>query len=281
MLAIQRYSAVGAVDTAFRVYRGHMRPLLLLSAAVNVPNLVLGAGLAWIGHRFETFADTGGGEPDMESLFGLFAVLFGLVAAQIGVQFVTSTLGLTGTAQMASEAATGGQPTLRGALHAIRQVFWRALAARGLTLGMILLGTMACFVPGIYLALRFALLGPVLVLEERSVTDAISRTWALSARREGKIFLTALLTTVVVDLLAMGFQLTVEQILTGALPSAGALGAVVGATLALVISVLGTPLWYLATVLLYYDARVDSEAFDVRYLLQRADSAPAAPATAT
>jgi hypothetical protein len=273
VLALQRYTAVGAVDTAFRLYRARFVPLIVISLVVSVPQS--GSALLsniWA-HRLEKI------EPgaDPEQVLGLLGQFLGITGLTMLIASVVVVFGTAASAHIASEAALGRRATVVDALRVALRCFFPLLGASLLTGLASSIGLLMCCVPGILLWLAFALIGPVFVVERPGVFEGIGRTWRLGKGRWLRIFATLLLTSGVVVVVTGGLQTITEQLFQTLAPTTGMAGTVVGTLLGQVVSVLGSPLSYVALVLLYYDARVEQEAFDVQ-LLTRESMPDAAPA---
>ena len=266
VLAIQRFTAVSAIDGAFRVYRTHFRVLFTISLLINAPVAAANVALTLLQHRLERATSEGGGEL---LVLGLMLVVALLGVVVLGL--VASMFGTAASTEVASRAATARPVELNDALAAALRSFWPLLGASLLTTLAIAFGMLFFLVPGVVLALGFAFVGPVIVLEGAGVGQAIERSWRLSRGRRLKILAVAALLLVV--MLTTTGLLSLVQLLP---ELRGNLALQLGQTLATqAISVLFTPVWYVAMVLLYYDGRVEQEAFDVQVLSRAApDPAP-------
>lgn len=145
----------------------------------------------------------------------------------------------------------------------------------------ILLGFLLFIVPGIILALMYALAVPVAVLEERGVSDSLSRSANLTKGYRSRILLIYILLTVLVAIVNALWQLPAGIVVV--LTSGSTSGAVpVWAQVALQFagfvtrSVLG-PIMTIAIALVYYDVRVRKEAFDLEHMMQQIDRIGLAP----
>lgn len=202
--------------------------------------------------------------PDPEVFLGVF------IAG--GVVFVIGTLlagtVLTGMVTIVLGEAVLGRPISLG--HAWRRVRPRIWALIGLAFlqGIaIMLGFLACFIPGIFLLVMFSLSTPALMLEGLRVTDAMRRSWALVRgswwRVAGILLLAYVITSIVGGILELPFSLVGS---TPWAPSSGELtfaGVLAGALGQLVSGTVTGSVMALITGVLYVDRRMRAEAFDL------------------
>jgi hypothetical protein len=145
-------------------------------------------------------------------------------------------------------------------------------------------GFVALIVPGVLLALMWSLAVPVKVLEDKGVTDAMSRSSDLTKGDRGRIFVIWLLFIV----LSIGVSLLIQwpvELAAGAssraaMARAGAGWRVTSLAAAFISQCLVGPLATIAFSLVYYDERVRKEAFDLQLMMTTIDAAtlPASPA---
>jgi Membrane domain of glycerophosphoryl diester phosphodiesterase len=151
------------------------------------------------------------------------------------------------------------------------------------------LSVFACYIGafalGVYLALRYAVSIPVLMLENLGVLATIRRSVSLTRGRRGHIFLTLLVAVVIAYVGVMIFQMPFSIAMMLALarghwPSwlafASSISGAIGSSLT-------GPVFMIAIVLLYYDTRIRKEGFDLQYMMSALDNPPtpavAAPET--
>ena len=119
-------------------------------------------------------------------------------------------------------------------------------------------------IPGIYVGLALFAVPCVIAIEKVGVSTALSRSWELSKGLKGHICVTVFLAGVIygVGALIVGFVANLV---------AGGLGHVT--VLSETVSALGTsllvPVPPLALTLLYYDARIRKEGFDIELMAQQ------------
>ncbi len=131
----------------------------------------------------------------------------------------------------------------------------------------------------VYLAIRYSVSIPVLMLENRAVLDSIRRSIQLTAGRRWQIFVAFLLAGIIGYVGIIIFQvpflipIMISMMHNNRMPSGlaflyGVSGAVGG-------SITG-PISMIVLVLCYYDARIRKEAFDLQFMMSALDK----PATA-
>src|SRR5436190_1486580 len=115
----------------------------------------------------------------------------------------------------------------------------------------IFLGLFAFFIGALYVMARWFAITPVLVLEQRGLGQAFSRSSALSRGRKRHIINTVGLVAIIYWVLAIGVQL-----------AALALGNVIVQTVATaVFTILVYPVVAITEALLYFDTRIRNEGF--------------------
>jgi len=149
----------------------------------------------------------------------------------------------------------------------------------GIGLGFILL-----LVPGIYLALTWALAVPVTVLEGTGLNGTANRSSLLTKGDKGRIFVVALLISILIwiAMLIVNVPLFILAAMTHAGNPAALAGWVTIFTSAgtFVSTSLVGPLMTIALTLLYFDNRVRKEGFDLQLMMATLQPAQAVPATA-
>jgi hypothetical protein len=224
------------LDDAFALYRRAYPTLLLVALVVIVPLqlLVFGVGLGWLTgpyHATQTRTD----------------LAVSLLQPLLAVPLVTAM-----TVHVVREAAAGRDPSARPALRAAALAARRllpavALALLGEALGFLLI------IPGIVLAVRWALVSQVVVVEGEEGTGALARSARLVAGRGWFTFGVIAVLAILVSLLGQVVLLPLDA----AARSAGhQWPALIGQTVA---QVLAVPLQAVAVTLLYFSLRAEKE----------------------
>lgn len=237
------------LDTSFRVLRNHFALLVGIAASVYVPMSIVGAALA---RGF----DRG---PDDVS----FPTLIGIVLILITLAGLATTLVFAAITHATAELFLDRPVTWRSALAHAQPRLGRIIATTLLSSLVVLLGFIALIVPGVYLALSFVVLWPVMLIEGRWGTEALRRSRTLI--RGHRLRALGLLATVwfLSAVLSTGLALP-----AAALPRVRDVvsGAVVAVT-----TVYGA----VVAVLLYVDVRCRKEALDVEHLARLVAPDPA------
>jgi hypothetical protein len=223
------------------------------------------------------------------------------------VEWIVYTIAQAATTYAVADAYLGRFPTIREAYGKIRGRFWRLMGVMfgvGIRLfGLILLalivaggigGLLAAvmtrgsasanpnpmifiitafvlggFAVAIWLAMRYAVSLPAVLLEDINGWAAIRRSVQLSRGRRGQIFLAILLGVVVLYAMAFLFQgpfyagIAMMGI-KGQLPNWLILGLSISSAIG---GAIAGPLLMIILVLFYYDLRIRKEGFDLQHLM--------------
>jgi hypothetical protein len=132
----------------------------------------------------------------------------------------------------------------------------------------------------IYLALRYAVAIPALVLEDLGVLASIRRSVQLTRGRRGHVFIALLLAWIISIVGLMVFYMPfyiptmIMMARSHAVPSWLAMMSSVSAAVG---SSITSPIFLIVLVLCYYDTRIRKEAFDLQFMMASLDRpAPAA-----
>ncbi len=133
---------------------------------------------------------------------GFFGILVPLVISIFVVTVVFFPIAQGSAIKLASEQIEKGQADLgRSVRFAASKLVW--IWALSILVGIIvLLGFVALVIPGIILAIMFALAFPVLLLENKGVLDSMGRSRALVGNRWLKTFGTFLVLAIIVGIAA-------------------------------------------------------------------------------
>jgi hypothetical protein len=256
MATILRPLSTGELlDRTFYLYRKHFA---LFVGIVALPNL------AHLAFQIASGTLTSRGSAVSGAVVGIlsgFVYLAALAASQAGTIHAISQVHLDQPA------------TVTGSLGAVSGSIVRvALINIGIWIG-IGLGLLLLIIPGIILALMWALTIPVAVLEDRGLRDSAERSAELTKGTRGRIFVVGFLFGVLFYIIALLWQ--------------GPLLAVIGYRASqmramqtipawyVVLNALGTfateclvgPLLTIALSLIYYDQRVRKEGFDLQLMM--------------
>jgi Membrane domain of glycerophosphoryl diester phosphodiesterase len=252
------------LDRTFSLYRSHFLLFVGIVAVTNLAYVCLQiAGLA-------VLPKAAGGP----SLSGCGLTLAWYLTTMIVMLAVTAA-SQGATIVAVSHVYLGREITVTGALAHIRGRI-TGLAITMIVIGlMTLLGFLALIVPGIILALMWALAIPVAVLEQRTMLDAASRSAELTKGSRLRVLLIYLLFLLLMVIIIMLFSVPIT--IAGLWMSRGANAAPSMATqMASIIAgfiaqCLTAPLMTIGLSLLYYDQRVRKEAFDLDVMMETID----------
>jgi len=250
-----------ALDYTFRIYARNF-PLILGLTAVTYGPLYILKGLMTggliFGMQFDAMQET----PSDEALqaLGVFVIL-GLIVFLVWQVVIypltTGALTLAVSKRFLNEDITI-RDAYRGAFRRFGTLIWSYIVV-GL---MALLGLLLCFIPGIILLICFSLLTPVIMLEGMASADSRARAWNLLDGYRwhafGVLFVLWLITVVV----NAGFGL-VSYI---ALPLGPEIHLAASWLANVASGLLTGPLLVIGPILLYYNARICKEGFDLEML---------------
>lgn len=265
-VALQPMTLGELLDRTFHLYRRHFVVFVGIMALPQL--LVLALQLA---------------QPDA----GPPAATPGETLAQLGQMFLWLMVTFA-VAIVVGSAAQGATVVAVSDLHlgrptGIRQaygVIWRrlpVLCVLAVLFGLaVAVGTLLFIIPGVLVALAWALLVPVTVIEKTGIGETMTRSSFLTRGFRGRIFVTFAL-YVVLSMVITGiwqipvFMATLAAIQAGTpgeLPTWARLLAPIGG---FVTQSLAGPLLTIAMSLIYYDLRVRKEGFDLEHMMAQLD----------
>jgi hypothetical protein len=141
------------------------------------------------------------------------------------------------------------------------------------------LGFVFLIVPGVILALMWALAIPVAVLEEAGFGESLSRSRYLTAGHRGRVFAIFLLYFALLFALefAIGAPIGAIAAIKGASPNPSSfpiIFVVLTSIVGFVVETLVTPILTISLSLMYYDERVRKEAFDIQLMMNALGGGP-------
>ena len=216
-------------------------------------------------------------------LIRTFAASTGRAEAGIGIsmEFVGLSILVFLVAYVASLFAQGATFLAVSDLYLSRPVSvsdclrraWREIGTVfgvGLLTGLaILAGFIALVIPGIYICCRLIVSVPAALVEQRSPSDALSRSWRLTSGNFVRAFAMVLLYCVIAIAAAMVVQLPflIASVVfknDPAMLRVWTALTLVGDTL---VNIVVTPILLIATSIFYFDLRVRKEAFDLQFMM--------------
>jgi hypothetical protein len=229
-------SATELVDAAFQLFRRNPTPLIVASALVYVPWLVI-----------RLVFDLGISNPMMgaEKAYVLIAgtlVVYAIVGGVVSL--LAGDIYLSNTPDLAAAFRVTGARIV-------------ALIVAGLIRAMLMgIGFVFLIVPGFYVLGRYFAVTQAIVLEDKGVGGALSRSSSLSVGLKlhivGTIVLIGLVSLAISIGIGMLASISQSKVIVNVVSTAA--------------SVVVYPLFGLTETLLYYDARIRKEGFDVEFM---------------
>jgi hypothetical protein len=235
-------SATETVDAAFQLYRRDPVPYIVVTAVTYVPWLIV--QLFWLGKTpAEQIAR-------MMSWSGF--------ATGLGT-WVSFSLMSAILIRVGSDAYVSGSTDVGTAVNAVLPRVPSLIAAALLKSIVVMVGFVLLIVPGFYAIARFFAVDSAIVLEGRSVGAAFGRSSKLSAGRKRHVLATLFLAGLVIFILSAAVGLF-----------AGVFGSqVIQMVLSNALTIVVYPLVGITEMLLYYDARIRDEGFDIEVMESR------------
>jgi hypothetical protein len=247
------------LDAAIKIYRRRPGPMVVATAVVVLPAIVL-----------QTLVQMSAGSPerlspDAESIDGgaLATFLAGTLVSTV-IVLVATNLALAGTTRISLSAYLGDEVGWRDSLRfAVRRILPLTALLAVTTLGL-LAGTLLCLVPALWLQGIWAVAVPVLLVEDLGPLASLRRSQQLVRGRFWPVlgtllvggllvsFLQGILVAPVIVLQVLEVDFVVTSVLTG-------LASFVG-------SALTTPLAAALAAVIYVDLRVRKEAYDLELM---------------
>ena len=219
------------LDDTFALYREHWRTVVPATAAIVAPIQlgVFGIGLGWLWEGYDSVRSVGEAFVAAATQFGLTTPLVTAIAIHAAVE-----------GEVGRRPGVG--PAVNFALEAFRALF-PAMLIVALGVGA---GLLAAIVPGIFLAVRWAVVPQTVVIEGRRTDDALRSSWNRVAGRGWWTFVVILVANLLVGALSAVFLVPADLIASAVDAQAVSLA---GSMLAQIATL---PLAGFATTLLYF-----------------------------
>ena len=263
------------LDAGFRLFSARFMTLILCVLVPILPLTVIATAL-------QASVDPNAFDLDSTATVDSGTALAGTLVASL-IQFAAAVLAIAACFKAISAAYLGERA---GASESLRYALGRMLpllVAYIVFLIIVVIGLFLLIVPGIWLAVKLAMVFPAVVFERKGPFSAIGRSWTLTRGHWWRVFGTL----AVVFLITFVLQLVLGGVVGGVLGASDAseLTTAIGLTLVNLLALAVTyPLWAAVTTVVYYDLRVRNEGFDLQLLAQgmgadtsRFESAPERP----
>lgn len=261
------------LDRAIRLYRNNFLLFIGIVTLTQIPASAF-AVLLVIVTTNPAFIETFSGE--------LFPLMAGLVAFVVGI--VSALITQIGTAALTRAIADIYLGETIGILEAYRKIgnSWLTLIGATILSGIMMAALFIFFfipcigwaaaIPGFGLIMFFALaviplIAPVIVLEGKGATSAISRAWNLARQRFWWVFGFVIILTIFAQLVVTGPVALSQIALLSILNTTNqTLIAVLQQLVSFLLSIIYLPIQLTCITLLYFDTRVRLEGFDLALL---------------
>lgn len=256
------------LDVAIKIYRSNFATLIKAVALVVAPVQVLVAVVQASAPdnpvRPPPPGSTAPPEIEFDQFWAFFAgILIASILSGLATQVATAA-----SLKAVSGAYMGEKPEWRGslrfALGRLGSLVWLGLLSGVL----LLLGLLACIVPGVYLYGAWAVVVPVLLLEDVRGRRALGRSRYLVRDRWWPTFAAIVLGAILVFALQGAFGVLLGLIFFAGGDS-GVVQLVASAVLGTVSGVLATPFSAALVTVVYFDLRVRKEGLDLELLGRR------------
>jgi hypothetical protein len=261
------------LDGAFTIYRRQFASLFLTALIPQLPMIVLlGLYYGFLG----SISSTTGVGGDLSS--GTAMGMMGAALLLLPIALLGSFTAVGGVTYQVARAYTGAPVTTS---DAIRRGFQRSLPMMGayFVVGVLSMFGILAFIVGFFVVWVSAFaVAPAVVLERRGPVEALSRSWALIKGAWGEVFLVMFIAGMIAALpgSAVGmFAMIGGLVISHGDPDKMMAVQAVGQVLSQITRTLTIPFSLGATVLLYYDRRVRTEALDVQMMAESLAAAPA------
>ena len=257
------------LDETFRMYRRHFLLFAGLSAILSIPEAAL-SGFSYYA-LFSDFLQRAG-PSSLSSTSGLLeagTVVLYLVGGLITLALVPLFYGAVTYA--ACESAIGRPVTPSSVLSGVLRRYF-PLMGYWLLIGLMLVAF--CLIPlWIWIWVSWAVVIPVMFIENVGLGAAMGRSWRLVQGRWWRTFFTLFLMFVIwfiARTALRAFIVLAQSLLQLVIPTVAALW--IAAATSVIVGSLVNPLLQIAIVLIYLDLRVRREALDLFQLAQRVTS---------
>lgn len=252
---LQPLTVIEILDRAFAIYRSRFLTFFALLAVVYLPiNVSLVGTLAAHPDAFTS---------EISRQARLLAILQQMIESfSYGLAF---TLAAGATTRAVGDLYLGEPASLRRSYGALFRILPRYLVTVFLTNLVEGLGFLMLVIPGILFTVWFSFASSVCVLENQAGTTAMGRSRTLARGSGGRIFGILLLFGILTAVLEGSVSTACEEFLPNVVADEWTRWALSNAASS-VTTLLITPYFSIAWVLLYYDLRIRKEGFDLEVL---------------
>jgi hypothetical protein len=255
-------SVADIFDGAFKLYKANARTIVIIVATLVIPFQVAGALVqrSFLGGSsvFSAINDPSAAQSTNRPLGTQLAILGLSLINVLLAPFVAGAI-----AQVVSASYVGNHIGPAEALRAARRRFWPLLGAWWMIHILEITGALFCILPGVALMAMFVCTAPAIVTEHLGPVHGMGRSWQLTRRRFWPMLGIAVLSGVVFSVMGS----TLSGIPTLAAFAVGLRwGWILLAAGNSAVSLLTLPLVAIVATLLYFDARIRQEGFDLQLI---------------
>ncbi|NOZ86130.1 MAG: hypothetical protein GXP49_07670 [Deltaproteobacteria bacterium] len=265
------------IDSAVRLYRDNFQLFFGVTAVLYIPAALLTIALTAdkqveLMQLVQAQAGTSGGvEQDLDSTLRLFSLLGEYMLLSLPFYLIVQPI-VAGTITFTANLRLNGEEvSISGAYKGFMKIFWGYLSAVVMYSLAWILGGFLLFVPGMLAAIVFSLTQESAVVEKAYGTRALSRSWELTRKHWGKVFLLGLLLFMISAVISYGIKSIADFALgvdsnnaEGLTAWAMALSGFVSSLVQIAI----LPFWHISWLFLYYDLESTTREMDVRNLAE-------------
>jgi uncharacterized membrane protein YgcG len=255
------------LDAGIKLFTRHWRPLVLSVVGIVLPVQIISALVtaSIAPEQFDFTTTESGVAQDEEAEFLVsqgIVVLLGVLSALLATAVCFKAV---------ADAYLGVEPDWRRSLRfAVRRLGGLFVLSMAYVI-VVALGLFLLILPGIWLAVAFAVSVPALLLERVGPFAALGRSFRLVRGRWWATFGALLVGYVLVGIIAalvQGLIMVVPSVVADGNTLVGAVSSVIGGTVA---AVLTTPYSAAVIALVYFDLRVRKEGLDLQLIAEGAD----------
>jgi hypothetical protein len=257
------------LDAAVALYRSRFGALVRITALVVIPVQMLNVLVTLSTSPSGSTVGPSGVSAVYDSRASVWTPLAGNLTGTI-ITTLSTAFATAAVVRLVADTYLGTtvsqSDSARFAWHRIGAVLWLAIVS-----GVVVaLATLMCFIPGIWLQVAWAVAMPALLLENKSVGAALSRSFQLTKNswwRCAGIYWTGQLLSLFVTLVLAG---VVAFAIRSYAHGTAALAIEQGISRSIAASIT-TPFLAAAIIVMYFDLRIRSEGFDVQMALRDLD----------
>jgi hypothetical protein len=258
------------IDVSIKLMRRNWRTLSLLVLIVAVPVAVVSLLITTSTTTYDAGLDVR--SPDDDAAYGAGQVVNALL------QIALYLLATVACFQAVADAYIGRRPDWRSSLRFAARRSPAVLAMTIVYFCGLAVGLIFVFVGAIFLAVRWSVAMPALLLERRRPIAALGRSWKLVGGFWWKVFGTLLIVYLLVTVLSFAVGAVLGGILAVVTNVESLLGLLAQQAVTVVVQVFTLPLFAAVTIVLYVDLRVRKEGFDLALMADHI-AHPDAPAS--